>query len=718
MRLSFFQLTFSGALATLGILGSIAPTSHAGLLTQKKTDARPTHHGKAGWLDFDQSRLKNRPLNQVRRGRFIKPAFIWNFIDRFSAPPDLSEGSYSMELIELTGLLTISSFAFQPVDSEQSGLALFTRTIAEALGVEDAVVADGASQFMSNVAREARRRRMKPSTFVSLFKDPELIDAVYQRFLLEKNHKHRRLEAIKCAKLLWRLNPGREHMRAELARWIYWEYTSLWRFDKLPQSLLEKADLQIMAIQEAIIHEFGKSMNENRAFQSQNLMRYLHEDIRRELLQDPDSLDDLRILTSVVELSRVFGLNSHLEATRFGRLLKLQEQFFSKKDLALSIQFKGLLKELLLAFMGLGPSIENLNTVLSLPEHLFLEMGELHFNQKGWILKSLVSRNISLLSRLIEALGSESDQKERSQIFYAIESVSSSGIDLNSLEQLKSYDSPDFRAEAFLFAPKLARLRLWPRTDWPEGSLNLASQGELSPNDQAHHSSDPSLARLFLFEEALSRPGGPLVLHSDTPSFFETVSEVLYQRPVSTLDYVLLVKAVQLMHKWRQLSARAENRLIELLDSPQSSAQPGVVWSLDYAISLALAEKSKSGLAPRTLTRLLDFSNEKGRFRFYALQGALMNEDGVQNAILNLVSDPEYTGSVLWGLDRADISNQEIQKRIKQWVGENPLVLPLMEGTAKELLKGNYRIPWYSKGRDPVRNEKTCAKILRFSPQP
>lgn len=713
MRLLFSQFAFSGVLTAFLIFGAIRPMAHAEPQTQAIPDV-PLSHEKAGLVDLDQSRLANRPLNQVRRDRLSKPAFIWNLIDRLSAPPDLSTGSDSLELIELTGLLTISSFLFEPVDSNQASLAHFTRTLGEGLGATDAVVADGTSEFMSNVAREARRQHMKPSTFIKLFQDPELIDAVYQRFLYEKQHKHRRLEANKSAELLWRLNPSKEHMRAELARWIYSEFTSLWRFKNLPQRLLERADLQIMAIQEAIIHEFGKFVNEKRGFQSRPLMRYLHEDIRRELLQVPNSLDDLKILTSVLELSRVFGLNSNLEAVQYSRLLKLQEQFFAKNDIAVSVQFKGLMKELLLAFIGLEPSIENLNAVLALPEHLFLEMGELHFNQKGWILKSLLSRNISLLSRLIELLGSEPDQKERSQIFYAIESVSSSISNSKDLEKLRSNDSPDFRAEAFLFAPKLALLKLWPRKDWPKNSLDLDSQKELQHKSGVHHPVDHSLARLLLFEEALARAGGPLFLQKSQTSLFEIVSEALYHKPVTTLDYVLLVKAVQLMHKWRQLPAQAEHRLVELLDSQEPSSQPGVKWSLDYAISLALAEKSKKGLRTHTRARLLDFDARSRRFRFYALQGALMKEDKVQKAVLGLVNDPEYTGSVLSALDRVDISNQQIQKRIEKWVSANPLVVALMEGAATELLKGNYGIPWYSKGHDHDQDEKVCAKILRL----
>jgi hypothetical protein len=720
MHLFFFQLIFSRALVALLVFGAITTsTSQAELLVQTSSDA-PLTRDKAKVVDFDRGRLANRPLNQVRRNRLSKPALIWNLIDRLSAPPDLTTGSDSSELIELTGFLTISSFLFEPLDSNQAALAHFTRVILEALGTTDVVVADGTSEFMANVAQEARRQHMKPSTFTKLFQDPDLVDAVYRRFLFEKQHKHRRLETNKSAEVLWRLNPSKEHMRAELARWIYSEFTSLWRFKNLPERLLEKADLQIMTIQEAIIHEFGKFLIEKKGFQTRPLMRYLHEDIRSELLQVPDSLADadVKVLTSVVELSRVFGLNSHLEAIQYGRLLKLQETFFAKKDLALSVQFKGLMKELLLAFMGLEASIENLNAVLSLPEHLFLEMGELHFNQKGWILKSLLSKNISLLSRLIELLGSESNQKERSQIFYAIESLSSFSINAKDLENLRSYDSPDFRAEAFLFAPKLARLKLWPRRDQPQNSLTLDSQEEPNLNGQADrstdHSADQALARLFLFEEALARAGGPLFLQGQTSSLFETVTEVLYHKPVTTLDYVLLVKAVQLMQKWRQLSTRIEHRLVKLLDSPEPSSQPGVKWSLDYAISLALAEKSKSGLTAHTRARLLDFSTENRRFRFYALQGALMEEDKVQNAVFGLVKDPEYTGSVLSALDRVEISSKPLQRRIEKWIRANPLVIPLMEGAATELLKGNYGIPWYSKRHDNDRDKKVCAKILRF----
>lgn len=715
MHLFFFQLTFSRALAALLVFGAITSTSQAELLTQANSDAPPTQN-KATLVDFDRGRLANRPLNQVRRNRLSKPALIWNLIDRLSAPPDLTTGSDSSELIELTGFLTISSFLFKPLNSNQAALAHFTRLILEELGAKDVVVADEASEFMSKVAQEARRQGMKPSTFTKLFQDPDLVDAVYRRFLFEKQQKHRRIEANKSAELLWRLNPSKEYMRAELARWIYSEFTSLWRFKNLPQRLLERADLQIMAIQEAIIHEFGKFVIEKKGFQSRPLMGYLHEDIQNELLHVPDTLADLKVLTSVVELSRVFGLNSHLDAIQYSHLLKLQGKFFEKKDLALSVHFKGLMKELLLAFMGLEASIENLNAVLSLPEHLFLEMGELHFNQKGWILKSLLSKNISLLSRLIEVLGSEPDQKERSQIFYAIESAASSITNSKDLEKLRSYDSPDFRAEAFLFAPKLARLKLWPRRDWPQGSLNLDSQGKFSSNGQADHSSDQTLARLFLFEEALARTGGPLFLQSQTSSLFETVSEVLYHKPVTTLDYVLLVKAVQLMQKWRQLSTRIEHRLVKLLDSPEPSSQPGVKWSLNYAISLALAEKSKLGLTAHTRSRLLDFSTENRRFRFYALQGALMKEDRVQNAILKLVSDPEFTGPVLSALDRVNISNRQNQKRIEEWVGANPLVVVLMEGAATELLKGNYGIPWYSKSHNGDRT--VCAKFLKFPNSP
>jgi hypothetical protein len=720
MHLFFFQLTFSRVLVALLVFGAITTsTSQAELLTQTSSDATLSRD-KASLVELDRSRLEYRPLNLVRRDRLSKPALIWNLIDRLSAPPVLTTGSDSSELIELTGFLTISSFLFEPIDSNQAALAHFTRVILEALGNTDVVVADGTSEFMANVAQEARRQRMKPSTFTKLFQDPDLVDAVYRRFLFEKQHKHRRLEANKSAEVLWRLNPSKEHMRAELARWIYSEFTSLWRFKNLPERLLEKADLQIMTIQEAIIHEFGKFVIEKKGFQTRPLMRYLHEDIRNELLQVPDSLADVKVLTSVVELSRVFGLNSNLEAIQFGSLLKLQEKFFSQKDLALSVQFKGLMKELLLAFMGLEPSIENLNAVLSLPEQLFLEMGELHFNQKGWILKSLLSKNISLLSRLIEFLGSESNQKERSQIFYAIESLSSFSINAKDLEKLRSYDSPDFRAEAFLFAPKLARLKLWPRRDQPQNSLNLDSQQEPNLNGQADrstdHSTEQALARLFLFEEALARAGGPLFLQGQTSSFslFETVSEVLYHKPVTTLDYVLLVKAVQLMQKWRQLSTRIEHRLVKLLDSPEPPSQPGVKWSLDYAISLALAEKSKSGLSAHTRARLLDFSTENRRFRFYALQGALMEEDKVQNAVFGLVKDPEYTGSVLSALDRVEISSKPLQRRIEKWIRANPHIIPLMEGAATELLKGNYGIPWYSKRHDNDRDKKICAKILRF----
>jgi hypothetical protein len=720
MHLFFFQLTFSRTLAALLVLGAITVTSQAELLSQTSSVA-PLARDKAKVIDLDRSRLANRPLNQVRRNRLSKPALIWNLIDRLSAPPDLTTGSDSSELIELTGFLTISSFLFEPLDSDQAALAHFTRVILEALGTTDVVVADGISEFMANVAQEARRQGMKSSTFTKLFQDPDLVDAVYQRFLFERQHKHRRVEANKSAEVLWRLNPSKEHMRAELARWIYSEFTSLWRFKNLPQKLLEKADLQIMTIQEAIIHEFGKFVIEKKGFQTRPLMKYLHEDIRSELLQVPDSIADLKVLTSVVELSRVFGLNSHLEAIQYSRLLKLQETFFAKEDIALSVQFKGLMKELLLAFMGLEASLENLNAVLSLPEHLFLEMGELHFNQKGWILKSLLSKNISLLSRLIELLGSESNQKERSQIFYAIESLWNFSINAKDLETLRSYDSPDFRAEAFLFAPKLARLKLWPRRDQPRNSLNLDSQEDLSLNlnlnGQADHSADQALARLSLFEEALARAGGPLFLQGQTSSLFETASKVLYLKPVTTLDYVLLVKVVQLMQKWRQLSTRIEHRLVKLLDSPEPSSQPGIKWSLDYAISLALAEKSKSGLTAHTRARLLDFSTENRRFRFYALQGALMKEDKVQNAVFGLVKDPEYTGSVLSALDRVEISSKQLQRRIEKWIRANPLVIPLMEGAATELLKGNYGIPWYSKRHDYDQDKKVCAKILRF-PQP
>ncbi|MBK9038637.1 MAG: hypothetical protein IPL83_05635 [Bdellovibrionales bacterium] len=718
MNLLFTQLTFSRALVALLVFGAITTSmSQAELLTQASSDA-PFTSDKAELVDLDRTRLANRPLSQVRRNRLTKPALIWNLIDRLSAPPDLTTGSDSSELIELTGFLTISSFLFEPLDSNQAALAHFTRVILEALGTTDVVVTDGTSEFMTNVAQEARRQRMKPSTFTKLFQDPDLVDAVYRRFLFEKQHKHRRLEANKSAEVLWRLNPSKEYMRAELARWIYSEFTSLWRFKNLPERLLEKADLQIMTIQEAIIHEFGKFLIEKKGFQTRPLMRYLHEDIRSELLQVPDSLADVKVLTSVVELSRVFGLNSNLEAIQYSRLLKLQETFFAKKDLALSVQFKGLMKELLLAFMGLEASIENLNAVLSLPEHLFLEMGELHFNQKGWILKSLLSKNISLLSRLIEVLGSEPDQKERSQIFYAIESAASSITNSKDLETLRSYDSPDFRAEAFLFAPKLARLKLWPRRDQPQNSLTLDSQEEPNLNGQADrstdHSADQASARFFLFEEALARAGGPLSLQGQTSSLFETVTEVLYHKPVTTLDYVLLVKAVQLMQKWRQLSTRIEHRLVKLLDSPEPTSQPGVKWSLDYAISLALAEKSKSGLTAHTRARLLDFSTENRRFRFYALQGALMEEDKVQNAVFGLVKDPEYTGSVLSALDRVKISSKPLQRRIEKWIRANPLVIPLMEGAATELLKGNYGIPWYSKRHDNDRDKKVCAKILRL----
>jgi hypothetical protein len=93
-----------------------------------------------------------------------------------------------------------------------------------------------------------------------------------------------------------------------------------------------------------------------------------------------------------------------------------------------------------------------------------------------------------------------------------------------------------------------------------------------------------------------------------------------------------------------------------------------------------------------------------------------MKEDRVQNAILKLVNDPEFTGPVLSALDRVNISNRQNQKRIEEWVGANPLVVVLMEGAATELLKRNYGIPWYSKSHNGDRT--VCAKFLKFPNSP